>query len=544
MKKTLHYFFSMAFLQSVCMWTLILFIVFPINNVAAGQPDHSKINKIHAIGNTLDSVERRLDKLLMSYDGETTVPKGMEGKLMAMERELVVKEKQLTKIVDAIPERRMNDTSVLEEALEDVGQYAIRIAGLAQVGSQMPLNLGILDAFVKLKGVSENLAQIVQVYFEFVWDKVIPIRFVQVLKCYPFIQSCQSHLDWDSIDASVDSFNAAVFGIGVRLWIKSVESYYIPWFSDEELAIGEKFFWGDAKYEIEQVFPIPSPPSNLLPYDRRANEWIAYMSTIFSDPTEILVWVFGRDSLVSREIDRHSISSFPDGGRFVIISAQNIYSPNRDPKLSPYHLTHELGHFFGLPHTWDIGGPHPTENRQVSRADLWDLSYCDGMVAPVFFNSKQEALEATYCVPDGTGSKPELKPIEYHPCPCGEYNSTDQCLCLVQPNCKVNNRDGTGNSGMVCELNNFYSYFSGDNALKGLSFDLGTVENFPDSFAYGLNVMGYYSRYNAHLWTPGRFSASQLELIKGHTQNEVPINNTGFYWPYTDLWSQRSVLGN
>jgi hypothetical protein len=42
MKKTLHYFFSMAFLQSVCMWTLISFIVFPINNVAAGQPDHSK----------------------------------------------------------------------------------------------------------------------------------------------------------------------------------------------------------------------------------------------------------------------------------------------------------------------------------------------------------------------------------------------------------------------------------------------------------------------------------------------------------------------
>ena len=33
MKKTLHYFFSMAFLQSVCMWTLILFIVFPITEV-------------------------------------------------------------------------------------------------------------------------------------------------------------------------------------------------------------------------------------------------------------------------------------------------------------------------------------------------------------------------------------------------------------------------------------------------------------------------------------------------------------------------------
>jgi hypothetical protein len=109
----------------------------------------------------------------------------------------------------------------------------------------------------------------------------------------------------------------------------------------------------------------------------------------------------------------------------------------------------------------------------------------------------------------------------------------------------VNNRYGTSNSEMECLVNDYYYYFTGDNALKGLSFDLGTVENPWVSFAYGLNVMGYYSRYNAHLWTPGRFSASQLELMKGHTQNDVPIADTGgFYLPFVNLCSERSQLGN
>jgi hypothetical protein len=173
---------------------------------------------------------------------------------------------------------------------------------------------------------------------------------------------------------------------------------------------------------------------------------------------------------------------------------------------------------------------HPVENRQLNWTDLWDLSYCPGLFVPIFFNSKEEALEAD-C---------ELTPIEYHYCPCGEYNDSGQCICPVEPNCKVNNRDGTGNSEMICWINDYWYYSTGDDALKGLSFDLGTPENPPDSFAYGLNVMGYYSRYSAHLWTPGRFSASQLEIIKGHSENSIPIlSNYGV----PGLMSLRDRLG-
>ena len=101
-----------------------------------------------------------------------------------------------------------------------------------------------------------------------------------------------------------------------------------------------------------------------------------------------------------------------------------------------------------------------------------------------------------------------------------------------------------------------FTYYSGDPLMKGMSFDLGEIEDQPSdvtddtfSFAWGLNVMGYYSNYNAHLWTPGRFSASQLNLIWGHANYNVPIvDSSGFYlpygvFPYETLYSDRNFLG-
>lgn len=528
MKKFLIYFSSRVVFPSVCIFALIAFVVFPPNTTLAGPPDHAKVNKIHAIGNVLDSVERQLERELMRYDGGTPAPKGMEGKLMAMANKLMVKEKQLTKVLNTMSEMRMPNTNGLEEALQYVGHQAVKIAGHAQVGSQMPLDPNVLDALGELKGAAENIAHIAQVHFEVLWDKVIPLRFVQVLNCFPFLQSCQPHLDWDSIDASVDKLNEALHGIGLHFWIKSVEQYYMYHFAHEGFPTGSILEWPDAVYEIGQVFSI----IDLLdpPYNRRANKWIGYMTTIFSDPRELLVWVFGPDALVSREEGSRSASSFPNGGRSVIISAQNIYNPNRppdQPALSPYHLTHELGHFFGVRHTWDgPTGINPYTLQSISWPDLWDLIYCPSDLGfPIWFSSRQEAEDAD--------------------CSLQNIEKWDPI------NCHVDNRSGADDSDMRCTVQGA-DYYSGEPLLKGLSFPTGMPEDPPVdaydetySFAWGLNVMGYYGRYNAHLWMPGRFSASQLDLIKGHTLYDVPIADTdGFYLPFVNLWSERSQLGN
>lgn len=487
----------------------------------------AQYKKIVAIGNKLDSVERRLEKALMEYEEKTPAPKGMEGKLMAMANQLMVQEEKLMEVLDTMPEMRMPETNGLDEALQDVGHHAVRIAGHAQAGSQMPIDPDVLGALGQLKEAAESIVLIVHVHFDVLWDKVIPLRFVQVHNCFPFIQSCEPHLDWESIDASVDKLNEALHGIGLHFWIKSVERYYMNNFAHEGFPKGSPLEWSDAVDEIGQVFPIIDvfPPTEL---NRLANQWIGYMSTIFSDPREILVWVFSRYSLVSREIGA-SEASFPEKGRFVVMSAQNIYDPDRppdQPALSPYHFTHEIGHFFGVRHTW--GGPtgiNPYTQEPIAWPDLWDLIYCTGPLGfPFSFSSRQAAEDAD----------------------CNFQNIEKDSI-----NCRVDNRDGTDDSDMHCSVH-MGDYYSGDPLLKGLSFPTGMIEDPPDdaydatySFEWGLNAMGWWGRYNAHIWTPGRFSASQLELIKGHTLHDVPIVDAdGYYSPFVDLTSKRSQLGD
>ena len=69
----------------------------------------------------LDSVERRLEKTLMRYDGETTAPRGMAGKLMAMTNQLMVQKKKLAKVMDNLSEMEINNANGLEEVIEFLG---------------------------------------------------------------------------------------------------------------------------------------------------------------------------------------------------------------------------------------------------------------------------------------------------------------------------------------------------------------------------------------------------------------------------------------
>jgi len=517
-----------AFAFKLLPFVVILALLIPTTGNASSHTEptfQSETNKLEAVSNVLQSIDKRMEGILENSSKQKTPnPKGTRGKLLAISNELQVLNGRVEDVLSTLPGERASLPHQVEEAVEKVGENAVHIADLARLGfEEPPDNLGVLLALDEVGASATLISRIVRGYVQVLWDKVIPVRFVLVENCYPWAEACHPHVGWHYILASVHGLNEAFGAADLHFSVKSVERYRLYHFAHETFPADSTVESSDAINELGQVFPILG---NVPPSDRTAVQWVQYMSTVFSDPYELLVWVFGHDSIVSRQIGHHSVASFPEGGRFVIISARNIYDPTRPPQqpaLSPYHLTHEVGHFFGLPHPWDQpGGKHPEENRQVDWADLWDLCFCRGELGfPVFFSSRGQALSED-C---------NLEPIE----------------CPDPPNCLINNRYGADDNDMEATVVH-NTYHSADPAFKGLSFDLGTPENpptdliglHPYSFAWGLNVMGYWSRYNAHIWTPGRFSASLLDLIRGHAYTSVPI--VANYDPYV-LWSQRDLLG-
>ncbi len=331
----------------------------------------------------------------------------------------------------------------------------------------------------------------------------IPLRFVEVLDCEPHTRGCEAHLERSHYQETIDKLNDAFASADLHFWIKSIEHYKIPIIASTTADTSTAISYDQARQGLNAVLPLPSNGSEanaLTAHDPMIlRGWIDLLTMKYAEPSELIVYLVARSSVLSRELGYHSATSLPHKGRSVLINANNLRDKSKQ-RLVPNHLIHELGHYFGLVDLWDDPvGINPYTLASATLADFYDI-VLDNQQLPQFATPQNDSQASTWLS--------HLELIEDGSPRCQVDSGTDVV---------------TGDSDMECTIGGTI-YTSGDSRLSGLSFATGEPEDIANrSYAWGVNAMCYLSLWKTHYWTPYRFSKSQSYFMAGHAKYNVPI---------------------
>lgn len=295
----------------------------------------------------------------------------------------------------------------------------------------------------------------------------------------------------------------------LRFWIKSDEQYRSPLLSDNK---NNKRTWNEVKGEFARIFPhIPAdayPPQT----EKQSRLWKTAVSACYGNPNEVTIWLL--------EPGGGSTTDFPEKGHAVRIVAKNAFG-----SVATSHLAHELGHFFGVRHTFSLDRGSKTLHTQMlfknprtghkwNWSDLWDLIYYPvpgrGSSTTTFFRTRRDFVP----YPD---REPLL--IARHTIRQGDKrkrggHQENRPYVELWSTFGGSDRDGV-------------RFQAGDLAVNGLFRDFGGAHD-PGSgrFRYGINVMDYFSEYGfkgPDLRAPAFFSDSQIRIVKAYANYETNL---------------------
>ncbi|MEZ4225124.1 MAG: hypothetical protein R3B13_29500 [Polyangiaceae bacterium] len=319
-------------------------------------------------------------------------------------------------------------------------------------------------------------------------ETFIPLRFVTLQSC----STCGHAGAYDHVLASVDAANEVFKAAGIQFWMRSYERIWLPQFANiTKQACGgvDEKAWSLVRSDIQTLFP--STPSNYWTDTTKLSPhfWLKAANTGFSKADELLVYVkdIVDDPGDPANCSGRSYANGPDQGRMIIMEGDHLGVP--------YMFAHELGHYFGLEHSWQWSGTttNPETNVPFSKADNWDLVYKPGSSSSnphLFFSSRAEA--AAY---------------------------PDSALFMIQdPNLCTITSNGVSED-MTCAvgtLTYYEVYGTGSPQLKGLSIPAATRN--------GINIMSYWADRTST--GGGALSDSQVERIRKYLRWDVPLTST------------------
>jgi hypothetical protein len=316
--------------------------------------------------------------------------------------------------------------------------------------------------------------------------KVVPLRFVHLLSAASCTDAapCDGNATTRSIRAAVDRANEVYEPAGIKLWIKSEERINAPNLS----MISATPSFAAVRNELRAIHPNIPTDAYTDSETKNSRAWARAAATFYGSADEIVIHVWPPGS------SNTSDGAFPETGRSIRLIGDHftwrVISDSSLPRVPSTVLAHELGHYFGLRHTFENPwGTNPLTFTSWTVEDRWDEFYCQDTGQP-------------FLAPGFVQLCDDPAPID------GGSNCTTVAAGSGQPRCTL---PETGTT-----------YLAGNFMMNGL-FRLvpGATHAPPESYAYAANIMGY--RDGPSSWAldegaPAFVSETQMDIMDTYLQ--------------------------